>query len=174
MVQTWKTTLKDGRSIKLRFLTKKDDERLFQMFSTMSKKALEWSMAPYTKEGIKRWINNIPNAIALVAEYQDNIVGLASIFKFPNPRRKGLGDLAIYLHQDFHNMGLGTAMTQRLLQLAKDEKLHRIELTVVKENTIATHLYQKTGFQIEGISKDAFYGQDCKYYDIINMGLVLR
>jgi putative acetyltransferase len=169
----WKVTLKDGRKVRLRFLTADDKEKLFRMFSSMSEKALEWSMTPYTMENIERLVNNLPTLIALVAEYQDKIVGYTSIHKFPHPRRKGLGDLAIYLHQSFHNVGLGTAMTERLLQLAKNEKMHRIELTVVGENKIALRLYEKFGFQIEGVSKDAFYGQDGKYHDIVNMGLIL-
>jgi len=169
----WKVTLKDGRGVRLRFLTADDKEKLFRMFSSMSTKAFEWSMVPYTVEDIERGIVNLPTLIALVAEYQDKIVGWANIHKFPHPRRKGLGDLAIYLHQDFHNVGLGTAMTERLLQLAQNEKMHRIELTVVKENKIALHLYEKFGFQIEGVSKDAFYGRDGRYHDIVNMGLIL-
>jgi RimJ/RimL family protein N-acetyltransferase len=64
-------------------------------------------------------------------------------------------------------------MTERLLQLAKNEKMHRIELTVVAENKIALRLYGKLGFQIEGVSKDAFYSQDSKYHNIVNMGLIL-
>jgi RimJ/RimL family protein N-acetyltransferase len=84
-----------------------------------------------------------------------------------------LGDLGIYLRQGFHNVGLGTAMTERLLKLAKDEKMHRIELTVVGENKIALRLFKKFGFKIEAVSKDTFYGQDRKYHDIINMGLIL-
>jgi putative acetyltransferase len=169
----WKVTLKDGREVMLRFLTADDKERLFRMFSSMSEKALEWSMAPYTMENIERWISNLPTLIALVAEYQHKIVGWASIYKSSHPRRKGLGDLGIYLHQDFHNVGLGAAMTERLLQLAKKGKMHRIELTVVGENRIALRLYEKFGFQIEGVSKDAFYGQDGKYHDVVNMGLIL-
>jgi putative acetyltransferase len=143
------------------------------MFSSMSEKALEWSMAPYTMENIERWTSNLPSLIALVAECQDKIVGLGSIYKSSHPRWRGLGDLGIYLHQDFHNVGLGTAMTERLLQLAKNERMHRIELTVVGENKIALRLYEKFGFKIEGVSKDAFYGQDAEYHDIINMGLIL-
>jgi len=169
----WKVTLKDGREVRLRFLTADDREKLFRMFSSMSEKALEWSMAPYTMENIERLVNNLPTVIALVAEYQDKILGYTSIHKFPHPCRKGVGDLAIYLHQSFHNVGLGTAMTERLLQLAKNEKMHRIELAVVEENKIALHLYEKFCFQIEGVSKDAFYGQDGKYHDIVNMGLIL-
>jgi RimJ/RimL family protein N-acetyltransferase len=169
----WKVTLKDGREVRLRFLTADDKEKLFRMFSSMSEKALEWSGAPYTMDIILRWINNIQNLIPLVAEYHNRIVGYAVIAKSPFPRKKGIADFAVYLHQDFHNVGLGTAMTERLLQLAKNEKMHRIELTVVKENKTAIRLYEKFGFQIEGLSKDAFYGQDGKYHDIVNMGLIL-
>jgi putative acetyltransferase len=169
----WKATLKDGREIMLRFLTVDDKERLFEMFSSMDEKALEWSMAPYNMENIERWISSLPTRIALVAEYQGKIVGWASIYMLPHPRRKGLGDLAIYLHQSFHNVGLGTAMTERLLHLAKNEKMHRLELTVVAENKIALRLYEKFGFQIEGVSTDAFYGHDSKYHNTVNMGLIL-
>jgi L-amino acid N-acyltransferase YncA len=72
-------------------------------------------MAPYAMENIERWISNLPSLIALVAEYQDKIVGWGSIHKSSHPRWRGLGELGIYLHQDFHDVGLGTAMTERLL-----------------------------------------------------------
>jgi RimJ/RimL family protein N-acetyltransferase len=170
----WKVILKDGRKLALRFLTVNDKERLFQMFSSMSDEALEWSAAPYTMEGIERWTKNLSSMIALVAEFHGKIVGWASIYKPPQSRKKGIGDLAIYLHQDFHDAGLGTAMTKQLLRLARNEEMHRIELTVVKENKIALRLYEKFGFQIEGVSKDAFYGQDGRYHDIVNMGLILK
>lgn len=169
----WQLSLRDGREVIIRFLNPEDRDGLFRMFSSMSEKALEWSMAPYTMENVQQRINNLPTLIALVAEYQEEIVGWASIYKSSHPRRKGLGDLGIYLHQDFHNVGLGTAMTERLLQLAKNEKMHRIELTVVGENKIALRLYEKFGFQIEGVSKDAFFGFDGKYHDMVHMGLIL-
>ena len=169
----WKLKLRDGREVTVRFLAEKDRVELFQMFSSMSEKALEWGMAPYTMEVIERWIKNIQNLISLVAEHNNRIVGYASILKFPHPRRKGVGDQLIYLHQDFHSVGLGTAMMEKLLQLAKKESMHKIELTVVADNKIALHLYNKLGFQTEGISKDSFFGSDGKYHDMIKMGLIL-
>jgi len=169
----WKLKLKDGRAVILRFLAVEDRDGLFQLFSSMSNKALEWSMAPYTIEVIQRWIDNMQNLIPLVAEYNNKIVGYAAIYKFPHPRRKGIGDQLIYLHQDFHNVGLGTAMTEKLLQLAKKEEMHKIELYVVTDNKVAIHLYKKFGFQIEGISRDSFYGFDGKYYNMVKMGLIL-
>jgi len=169
----WKAKLKNGKEVTLRFRRINDVNNLFLMFSSMSEKALEWSMAPYTKDRIEGWMNDLPNLIPLVSEYQGKIVGHAVIHKFPHERRKGTGELAVYLHDDFQNVGLGTAMTKRLLKLAKKEKMHRIELSVVAENKIALHLYEKCGFQIEGVSKDDFYGRDGKYHDVINMGLIL-
>ena len=170
----WRVKLKDGREVTIRFLTANDKEALFQMFSSMSSEALKWSMAPYTMEVIQRWINNIKNLIPLVAEYNNRIVGYASIYKFQHPRRKEIGDLAIYLHQDFHNVGLGTAMMKKLLQLAKEHKMHKLELYVVEDNKAAVALYKKFGFKIEGISKDSFFGSDGKYHNMIHMGLLLK
>jgi len=138
--EMWKIKLKDKREVTLRFLSVRDKDALYQLFSSMSDEALNWSMAPYTIERIQRWINNIQNLIPLVAEYKNKIVGYGSIHKFAHTRRKGVGDLAIYLHQDFHNVRLGTAMTKKLLQLAKREKMHKIELQVVADNKIAIHL----------------------------------
>jgi RimJ/RimL family protein N-acetyltransferase len=169
----WELKLRDGREVTVRFLNLGDRDGLFQMFSSMSEKALEWSMAPYTMEVIDRWIGNMSSLIPLVAEYNGKIVGYAVIYKYSHQRRRGIGDLAIYLHQDFHKVGLGTAMTEKLLELAKKERLHKIELTVVTENEIARNLYENFGFKTEGLSKDSFLGFDGKCHDMVHMGLIL-
>ncbi|MDH5448131.1 MAG: GNAT family N-acetyltransferase [Candidatus Bathyarchaeota archaeon] len=166
--------LKNGRESVVRRFTAKDKEKVVEMFASMSKKALEWAMPPYTKDRLERgWWSRIQHLIALVAEYRNRIVGYAQIFKHPNPRHRGIGELLIYLHQDFHNVGLGTAMNEYLIELAKKERLHRIGLSVVADNKIAIHMYEKLGFKIEGICKDAYFGDDGKYHDMGYMGLIL-
>jgi RimJ/RimL family protein N-acetyltransferase len=169
----WRLKLRDERQVILRFLKVEDRDSLYQCFLSMSEEALEWSMAPYTMDSIQRWVDSIPNRIPLVAEFENRIVGYAGIYKFPQPRRKGIGDLAIYLHQDFHNVGLGTAMTERLLGLARRKEMHKIELQVVADNTIAIRLYKRFNFKVEGISEDSFFGSDGNYHDMVHMGLVL-
>lgn len=171
--ERWKRKLRDEREVTLRFLNVEDGDSLHQCFSSMSNEALKWSMAPYTVERIQRWIDNIHNLIALVVEYKGKIVGYAGVSKYPHLRRKGVGDLAIYLHQDFHNVGLGTAMTEKLLELARRDGVHKIELQVVAENAIAIHLYEKFNFKIEGRSEDSFFGPDQDYHDMVHMGLIL-
>ena len=165
--------LKDGRTVLIREFRIEDKENFIEMYKSLSDEAVRWGMPPYTGERIKRWLDNMQNLIALVAIYNGKIVGDAHIFKFPHSRRKGTCDLAIYLHQDFHNVGLGTAMLTKLIELAKKEKLHRIGLSVIAGSKLAVHLYQKLGFKIEGVMKDAYFGEDGKYHDELVMGLIL-
>jgi RimJ/RimL family protein N-acetyltransferase len=151
-----------------------DKEKLVEMYESLSDEAVHWGLPPYTRERLERgWLSNLQNIIAIVAFYNDKIVGDARIFKFPHPRRRGTCDLAIYLHQDFHNVGLGTAMLTKLIELAKKDRLHRIGLSVVADSKLAVHLYQKLGFKIEGVMKDAYLGEDGKYHDELVMGLML-
>lgn len=58
-LEMWELRLRDGKEVTVRFLNPGDRDGLFQMFSSMSEKALEWSMAPYTVDVIDRWIGNI-------------------------------------------------------------------------------------------------------------------
>jgi len=169
-----KVRLKNGKEVILRSLKAEDEEGLVQMFASMSDEALRWGLPPYTREVVERWINNLPNLIALVAEYENRLVGYATIYKYPHPRRKGVSDLGVYLHQDFHNLGLGTAMLSYLLELAKEQKLHRIGLHVIADNKIAIRLYTKFGFKTEGVMKYSYFGADRKYHNEIVMGMTLH
>jgi RimJ/RimL family protein N-acetyltransferase len=142
------------------------------MYASLSAEALRWASPPYTEESVDRWLGNLPNLIALVAIYNGEIVGHAHVFKSPQPRRKGTGDLIIYLHQDFHNVGLGTSMIAKLVERARGEGLHRIGLRVIADNKRAVHVYQKFGFKVEGTMKDSYFGEDGKYHDELVMGLM--
>jgi len=169
-----KVRLKDGRTIVLRRCRIGDKEKLVEMYASLSEDAVRWGMPPYTREVVERWLSNLQNLIITVAVHGGKIVGHAQVLKFPRPQRKGTGDLIIYLHQDFHNVGLGTAMLTKLVELTKKEGLHRIGLTVIADNKRAIRLYQKMGFTIEGVMKDSYFGEDRKYHDELVMGLILK
>ena len=169
----WVVKLKDGREVTVRLLTIDDKEKLVELFASISDEALRWGMPPYTREVIERWMNNLPNFIPLIAEIDSRIVGFANISKHSHSRRKGVGDLIIYLHQDFHNAGLGTAIIAYLVDMAKKQGVHRIGLHVIVDNKIAIHLYEKFGFKTEGVMKEAYFGADGKYHDEIVMGRLL-
>ena len=166
--------LKDGREITLRSLTVDDKERLLAMFTSMSEEALRWGMPPYTREKIERWFAAPQDMIGVAALQGDRMVGHSTIYKQPHPRRKGIGELVIYLHQDFHGAGLGTAMTKQILALAEEQGMHRIGLEVVEDNKVAVRLYKRFGFKTEGRLKDSYFGGDNRYHNSLLMGKVLQ
>ena len=168
-----KITLKDGLQVILSEYTSDDFDKVVDLFGSLSPEALRWGTPPYTREVIERWMQEIKNKIVLVAHFQNKIIGYCMIHGSSRPQYKGIRDFMIYIHQDFQNKGLGSTMTSMAVKLAKDEGLHRIELEVVTDNKIAVHIYEKTGFKIEGLMKDTFFGDDGKYLDMLVMGLLL-
>ena len=170
-----KVRLKDGRELVVRRFAEGDKDGVAEMMASMSDEALRWGMPPYTRERLERgWWSNMENVVALIAMDGDRVAGYAGLRKFSHPRRRGNSDYVIYLHQDYHNIGLGTAMTRRIVEIAREEWLHRIGLSVVADNEIAIRVYEKVGFVVEGRLRDAYFGDDGRYHDEVHMGLILE
>ena len=70
-------------------------------------------------------------------------------------------------------MGLGTAMMRQGIREARDRGWHRVRLTVVAENHRAIRSYEKVGFEREGLSRENYFGEDGKYHDEVQMGLLI-
>lgn len=169
-----KAKLKNNREITIRPLSPQDEEKLFLMFSSMSYEALKWSKTPFSRSVIRDWIGNLSSIIALVVECDNSIIGLGFIQKFYHDRRKGVGDLTIYLHHSVHNLGLGSIIMEKLLKLAKKDRMHKIEHSIVLGNKAAIGLYKKFDFKIEGLIRESYMDTDGKYHDLVHMGLILE
>ena len=164
--------LKDDREVVLRLLMSEDKDNLLSMFTVMSEKALLWSNPPYDEQKIDRWMTGVGTGLSIVASFKDRIVGISAVYQMPKPREKGISSMMIYIHQDFHGVGLGAEMTSILLELAKDKGLHRVGLEVVEDNIAAVNLYKKMGFEIEGVIREGYFGADGKYHNVMVMGIL--
>lgn len=166
-------SLKNGRKINLRTYISSDFEALVSMYADLSKETVQWGLPPYDRQKVERLTSDLANKITLVAFSDSRIVGHLLIFTFPSERSKGITELLIYLHQGFQNVGLGTVMIREGIRLAKARGWHRIGLRVVADNHRAIRLYEKMGFKKEGVSRDNYFGEDGKYHDEVEMGLLL-
>jgi RimJ/RimL family protein N-acetyltransferase len=166
-------TLRDGREVRLATYRPEDKEALVSMYASMSPEAVKWGLPPYDRARIERWTTDLTNNITLLARLEQRIVGHLQLFRIPFERRKGVGEVFIYLHQDIQNIGLGTMMMKKAIEIAKARGFHRLGLTVVADNKRAIKVYEKVGFKKEGIARDAFYGDDHRYHDEVEMGLLL-
>ncbi len=72
---------------------------------------------------------------------------------------------------DYRGQGIGTEFFNRLNVWAKENKIVRLELTVICENEAAKRLYTNSGFEIEGIKQKLVY-VDGKYLDEYYMAKV--
>src|SRR5947209_15215094 len=129
-------TLKDGRSVRLATYRPEDKEALVSMYASMSPEAIKWGLPPYDRPRIERWTTDLTNNITLLARLEERIVGHLQLFRIPFERRKGVGEVFIYIHQDFQNIGLGTMMMKRAIELAKERGFHRLGLTVVDRKSV--------------------------------------
>jgi RimJ/RimL family protein N-acetyltransferase len=166
--------LKNGSVLSLEAYRPESKESLVTMYASMSPEAMKWGLPPYDRARIERWTSNLTNNVILVARLEERIVGHLQMSSLTFERRRGVADLFIYIHQDFQNLGLGTLMMRKAIELAKDRGFHRLGLTVVADNHRAIKVYEKVGFKKEGIARETFYGDDHRYHDEVEMGLLLQ
>ncbi|MBN8191327.1 GNAT family N-acetyltransferase [Bacillus sp. NTK074B] len=85
-----------------------------------------------------------------VAEVDGKVVGLCGLNQ-GSGRRSHTGSLFIFIDEEYHGKGIGTALIQNAIDLAENWlMIDRIELTVIDNNPRAKALYEKLGFVNEG------------------------
>ena len=101
----------------------------------------------------------------------DRVVGFALIMP---SQMFGLGhsaELAMGVHRDFRRRGIGRRLMDGVIEKAWQSGLERIELIVWSDNRPAIDLYEKLGFQHEGVLRN-FRFLDGKYTDAVMMALL--
>jgi len=79
-----------------------------------------------------------------------------------------LGGVAI--HPEVAGSGLGTQMLSEIIELGRTMGLHRMELSTATFNEKAIRLYEKTGFQKEGVLRDfCWLKSENRYIDEVMM-----
>ena len=110
--------------------------------------------------------------LALVAEMDGKVVASADINqRTPEyPEHRHVGVLGIAILKSARGIGLGKALMQSLIQLAKQTGLKVIILDMFATNTDARRLYEKAGFvEVGKIPKGI--NRDGKYIDLIRFAI---
>ena len=103
-----------------------------------------------------KYLKERPNSTILVAENESKeLVGYAFAIGGDAKRNKHSAYIVIGISVDYRGKGVGTKIFNALDQWAIHNTIRRLELTVVTKNAAGVSLYEKIGFEIEGIKRDS-------------------
>jgi L-phenylalanine/L-methionine N-acetyltransferase len=145
------STTPRSHSFSLRRREKRDAEALFGLFSQPQCRQ-SMVLEPFTSaEEAQAWFEGHgPDTFDFVATVNDTPIGFAGLYPCQGSQSHS-GWLSLFVHDDFHQRGIGTRMLRALLATSDLlAGLSRIQLIVFCDNTRAISLYHKFGFKIEG------------------------
>lgn len=131
----------------------------------------EFIMTQREEEEILEEYKSATNKIFLVAELDGNIAGILNVDASSKPRQRHMGELGITVRKEYWGKGVGAGLMQSMIEWAKQlGVIRKLNLTVQANNEAAIALYEKCGFEKEGLVKrDAYINGE--FYDAYVMGM---
>ncbi|MCB0168455.1 MAG: GNAT family N-acetyltransferase [Anaerolineae bacterium] len=111
------------------------------------------------------------NTVHFVAIDGGKMVGWCDIRPYTLPGMTHAGELGMAVVAAYRGRGLGYRLLEATINKALENGLSRIELEVFASNQVAKALYEKLGFEQEGIKRRARY-LDGIWDDLIMMALL--
>ncbi|HEX3407595.1 MAG TPA: GNAT family N-acetyltransferase [Caulobacteraceae bacterium] len=103
----------------------------------------------------KRLEERDPANPQLGAVIDGKLIGVIGLERPPAQRRAHVGSLGMGVHDAWQGRGAGSALLSALLELTdRWLNIRRMELTVYADNARAIGLYEKHGFEREGLHRD--------------------
>jgi RimJ/RimL family protein N-acetyltransferase len=108
----------------------------------------------------------------LVAVVGDQIVGYSRCEGSTLKRLAHKVEFGVCVLSDYWGHQVGTHLLERSIDWAEQQVIKKITLNVLETNTKAIALYEKMGFEIEGVLKKDKMLSDGNYYNTIIMGKI--
>lgn len=96
-----------------------------------------------------------PRHPVIVAEDNGPIIGWGSLNQF-NARDayRHVVDFSIYVERAYRGRGVGKVMLARLIELAREQRYHKMVLSAFPSNSGGMALYERLGFRTVGVYKE--------------------
>lgn len=174
--------IKNNGTCILRSAEAKDAEAMIEFLRIVSsetpfllRNADEVTYTIESEEHLLENIRNSPREIMMVAEVNGRIAGNCGIMSNGNLRRLNHRcRFAIALKKAYWSLGIGSAMIDYAISLAKSMAYEQIELEVVDGNIRAKSLYERFGFQETGKNIRSLKYDDGSYRDEYKMVKLLN
>lgn len=111
---------------------------------------------------IKRIANSIdsPNDMMIICMANGRIAGTCEFVGYDKLKCKHRAQIMMALSQEYWGKGIGSAMLNELIEIAKAQGIEQLELEMIEGNERALSLYKKFGFETVAEIPDAYRLKD--------------
>ncbi len=171
---------KTGQEIILRYPTREDAKSVVDFYNMVGAETEylsfcggEYRVTPEQQEKTIDEANPSNNSTMILAVADDEIVGIGTISSNQKIKGRHVGTLGIVVAEKHCNTGIGRAMMDELIMWCRLNGITRkISLVTSQENKGAIALYEKLGFEAEGILKNEICING-RFSNLVYMGLMI-
>jgi len=163
-------------TVRVRPAVPADARRLVELARAVAAEPEGWLLADArwrSESEERRYIRTLqrhPDAALLVAELSgDGLVGRLSVMRDPHPASKHVADLGVMVAAGHRRRGIGTALMAAAEDWARSARIGKLELHVFPYNEPALRLYEKLGYEREGLRRRHYARAEGGYSDVILM-----
>lgn len=162
-----------GREVLFRNAREEDAQMLLDYLKVVSgetrylvKEPEEITMTLDQEKEFIKYNNESKSSTLILAFVDGEYVGNCSLMGNGNSMRyEHRAGIGIALYQKYTGMGIGRAMIEKLIEVAREKGIEQLELEVVADNENAIHLYKSMGFEIFGTFPNNMKYKDGTYAD---------
>lgn len=157
-------TMKDGNQVIIRPIRPEDEHLMVKFHNTLSDRTVymryfcSLSLARRTDHERLAHICSCDyvSEMVLVAESKNSRTGEHSILAVGrlNNLKNSQAEAALLVADAYQRLGLGTELLRRLLDIARDEGIHRILAEMLRDNVAVQRVFKRCGFQLCSIDHD--------------------
>jgi ribosomal protein S18 acetylase RimI-like enzyme len=144
----------DGRTLLVRAFDPDDFPTLVEMYKGFEPKRVAQGLPPPDVPRIAQWLDRLQTkSHSLLALDGKRVVGHVILCPISEPAV----EYTIFVHQDYRQRGVGTAMTRLALDWVSEMGFVDVFLTAELSNVPALSLYRKFDFQTQSV-----FGDECE------------
>jgi len=168
-------TIRGGPRVLFRPLLLGDKEQLADLFARVSPEDQEYFRSDISSpDAISEWCDKLDykEVLPLVALVNERIVGLATLYRGKNYTHH-ISWIHIYLDKEFRRRGVGTAMINAAIDIARMIGMQQIIAEVVVTQPKVIQAFQEHGFEFEFQHRDYFITREGETYGMAVLVLYL-
>ncbi|MBR3873435.1 MAG: GNAT family N-acetyltransferase [Clostridia bacterium] len=159
--------LKDGRTAILRSPKAEEAEAMLDYLKTVAaetpfvlREEEECTETVEQEAVFLQAVNHSPLQVMIVCEVDGEIAGNCQLSMMRRRKVRHRASVAIGLIRKYWGLGIGTAMFEAMIAIAREHGIEQMELEFIEGNQRAQGLYEKMGFRIYGERPDAIRLKD--------------